>query len=89
MGYCLIAYDISSNSLRQHISKKLEHKGMRLQKSVFIVKLTSSEMQTLESWIREKLEDGDSLLILPCCASRLTKAKLVECAEPFSNLVYA
>ncbi len=89
MGYSLIAYDVHSNSVRQHLSKKLERKGMRLQKSVFVVKLSSAEVHELEDWVQTKMEDGDSFLILPCCASCLRNARFAEKDAPISYSVFA
>ncbi len=88
MGYSLIAYDVHSNSVRQHLSKKLKRKGTRLQKSVFVVKLSSAEVHELKEWVQTQMEDGDSFLILPCCASCLRKARFAEKDAPISYSVY-
>lgn len=36
---CIIAYDIESNKIRAKLSRYLEGKGVRLQKSVFAVEI--------------------------------------------------
>ncbi len=78
MGHCLVAYDIHSDTLRRNMGRLLESSGTRLQRSVFVVRLSDGEKKQLEAFVQEKLEDGDSLLILPCCASCLNKARLAE-----------
>lgn len=57
----VIAYDISSNSKRSRIAKRLEHLGFRRQKSVF-------EGDTSPKEIREVL-DALSALMDPACDS--------------------
>lgn len=83
MGYCLIAYDVQTNSVRQRLSKRLEKSGMRIQKSVFVANLSQSQMRDLENWAGKELEDSDSLLILPCCEACLAKARFA--AEGFQD----
>lgn len=78
MGYCLIAYDVQGNSARLRLSKRLEKNGIRIQKSVFVAKLSQSQIQDLENWAGNELEDSDSLLILPCCEACLAKALFAE-----------
>lgn len=64
------------------MGRLLENCGIRLQRSVFMVRLSAGGKKRLEAIARDKLEDGDSLLILPCCAACLDKARLAERATP-------
>lgn len=82
MGYCLVAYDIHSDALRRSMGRLLENSGVRLQRSVFVTRLSEGEKKRLETFVREKLEDGDSLLILPCCTTCLNRARLSGQEKP-------
>ena len=82
MDHYLVAYDIHSDTLRRNMGRLLESSGTRLQRSVFVVQLSDREKKQLEAFVREKLEEDDSLLILPCCASCLNKARLAEQTIP-------
>lgn len=78
MSLSLIAYDVHRNSVRLALSKRLEKTGTRLQRSVFVVEQQGDALKELEDWAREKLEDGDSLLVLPFCSSCLAKARFAD-----------
>ena len=43
MGHCLVAYDIHSDTLRRNMGRLLESSGTRLQRSVFVVRLSDGE----------------------------------------------
>lgn len=75
MRHCLIAYDISEDRIRRKVSGLLEEYGVRLQKSVFMLEITSnSVLQNLENKILAILADTDSLMILPCCKTCFAEA---------------
>ena len=78
MEYSLVAYDVQSNKARRSVTKLLENVGTRLQKSVFFVKANAKQLRDIEKAACEKLEEGDSFLIIPCCESCLQKAKFTE-----------
>jgi CRISPR-associated endonuclease Cas2 len=66
----LICYDISSDSLRTRIAKKIITTGLdRVNKSVYMGQLTDNALQQLEKnlddLIRKKGEPEDSLIVLP------------------------
>lgn len=75
MRWHLIAYDISRTGARDAISRRLEKKGRRVQKSVFMVDLAPQAMAGLEQELQECLEEGDSLLILPLCLHCLESSR--------------
>ena len=70
----LISYDISSNKSRRYAAKILKNIGERIQRSVYIVESTEKGIEHINNQISELLEDNDSLLVLPCCASCWDKA---------------
>ena len=74
----LISYDISSNKSRRTAAKILKNVGERIQRSVYIVEGTEKEIERINQQISELLEENDSLLVLPCCASCWEKAMFAQ-----------
>ena len=70
----LISYDISSNKSRRYAAKILKNVGERIQRSVYLVEGTEKEIESVYNKISDLLEENDSLLVLPCCASCWDKA---------------
>ena len=52
MGHCLVAYDIHSDALRREMGRRLESLGTRLQRSVFVVRLSASEKTLFREMLR-------------------------------------
>ena len=72
----LICYDITNDTLRTKIGKKiLEHGLDRINKSVYLGSITESSLTTLEALlsglIRQKGEPQDSLIIIPVTAQQV------------------
>lgn len=89
MGYSLVTYDIQADSTRASLAKRLEQSGgIRVQRSVFVISLPRPKIGDMESWAREKMKDGDSLLVLPFCASCLDKARITEANRDKSLSVF-
>ena len=67
----VVVYDISDNTSRLYLIKKLQYFGLkRLQKSVFIGYLETRERMDLAEDIKTYLSsDGDSIVIFPLCGS--------------------
>ena len=67
----VVVYDISDNTSRSYLIKKLQHFGLkRIQKSVFIGYLEAKERLDLANDIETYLsKDTDSIIILPSCES--------------------
>ena len=66
----LICYDITSNTLRARLSRKIIEHGLdRINKSVYLGTLSESSLTALENqladWLKDKGEPQDSLIILP------------------------
>ena len=87
----VVVYDITDNTSRLHLIKKLQHFGLkRLQKSVFIGYLESKERLDLAEDLETYLSnDRDSIVIFPVCDS-CKKSILLEGEEdiPQNDLKY-
>ena len=78
MERCLIAYDIKKNGIRNSVAKRLEKAGVRLQKSVYFVTASQTEIKKLAEAIAGRMDKDDSLLVLPCCENCLKKSLFAE-----------
>lgn len=67
----VVVYDISDNTSRSYLIKKLQHFGLkRLQKSVFIGYLETDDRLDLAGDVETYLSsDNDSIVIFPLCES--------------------
>ena len=77
----LICYDISGNSLRTKIGKKIIEYGLdRINKSVYLGNISESSLTNLEllihQWIKAKGDPQDSLIILPVTAAQIQQIKV-------------
>ena len=87
----VVVYDISDNTSRSYLIKKLQHFGLkRIQKSVFIGYLEAKERLDLANDIETYIsKDTDGIIILPSCESCKNSILLVGDAEiPQNNLTY-
>ena len=57
----VVAYDIADDRRRNRIADMLEEWGVRVQYSVFEMRLTNSEAKRLFASLRRVVEPGDSL----------------------------
>ena len=72
----LICYDITSNTLRAKLARKiLEHGLDRVNKSVYLGTLSDSSLKALEQqlddWIKQQGKPQDSLIVLPVNAQQI------------------
>ena len=74
----LISYDISNNKSRRTAAKILKNVGERIQRSVYIIESTEKGVEHITQQISGLLEENDSLLVLPCCASCWEKALFAQ-----------
>lgn len=77
----LICYDISGNSLRTKIGRKIIEYGLdRINKSVYLGNITESSLTKLElaihQWLKDKGDPQDSLIILPVTAAQIQQIKV-------------
>lgn len=87
----VVVYDISDNSSRLYLIKKLQFFGLkRIQKSVFIGYLEAKERLDLANDIETYIsKDTDSIIILPLCESCKSSILLVGDANiPQNDLNY-
>lgn len=87
----IVVYDISDNSLRSNLIKRLQYFGLkRIQKSVFIGYLEIKERLDLAEDMETFLsKDTDSIIILPLCENCKSSILLVGDADiPRNDLTY-
>lgn len=77
----MIMYDIENNRIRTHIAKYLIRKGcMRIQKSVYIIKGTKSEVRQITNTLKEVNEaynNHDSIFVLPVPQEKFLNMKVI------------
>lgn len=79
MHHFLACYDISGNRNRTKVEKLLLRHGNRVQKSVYEIRLSLLELQSLLQNCRTHLEKTDSLRIyLLCNTCRQTTLKITD-----------
>jgi len=72
----LICYDISQDSLRTKMGRKILEYGLdRINKSVYLGTITESSLTQLEAelskWLGERGDPDDSLIVIPVTASQV------------------
>lgn len=77
----LICYDISSNSLRARMGKKIIAGGLdRINKSVYLGTVNESSLTILETWLAQELKlkgkPQDSVIILPLTAQQVQEMRI-------------
>lgn len=69
-------FDISDDRLRRQVSRRLEHFGIRVQRSVFEVSVrTQEQLLALQNELREWIEEDDDLRFYPLCRACRQKSK--------------
>ena len=87
----VVVYDITDNTSRSHLIKKLQFFGLkRLQKSVFIGYLKLNDRLDLAEEFEKYLSnDSDSIVMFPVCESCKNSILLEGDADiPSNNLTY-
>ncbi len=73
----LIAYDITNDKIRNKISNYLEKKGLRIQKSVFVLKINKRAIRFVMRDL-EKLRKNDGIIhIFSVCKMCEKKSKVI------------
>ena len=68
MTTTIVAYDISSDSVRARVSAMLQVWGERLQESVFLCEIEPEDLKALEERVLHMIDlTTDALLVLPLC----------------------
>lgn len=61
----LVSYDVEDNAIRGRLFKELQRHGLRpVQKSVFWGYLTQAELQSLNRYLKEHLDETDKAFIV-------------------------
>ena len=63
----LVAYDIEEDKPRQRIARFLEKKGLRIQKSVFLVNLRADQLDAFTQELDALRDPGGVIDIIPVC----------------------
>lgn len=67
----LFCYDISRDSRRNRVAEMLEQEGLRVQLSVFELRMTKPAAERLAARLARELDPGDSLRVYPVPARAL------------------
>ncbi|AEE53933.1 CRISPR-associated endonuclease Cas2 [Haliscomenobacter hydrossis] len=83
----LICYDITQDSLRTRLAKKISESGLdRINKSVYLGSITDTALNALEKdlakFVQEKGSPGDSLIILPVYLEQINQMRIYGSIEP-------
>lgn len=76
----LVCYDISCNSRRSKLARRLEACGERVQYSVFHVRMEGVKFEKLQRTLVQLMDEDDELLFIPICKSCFAKA--VRAGQP-------
>ena len=71
----LFSYDISENKKRTKLSKYLEKKGRRIQKSVFLLDLKRTQIRAFKKEVVNIMGKGGDILLVPLCAGCVNKSQ--------------
>jgi len=69
--HLLVAFDISDNKVRRKVAIELLKHGVRIQHSVFELRLHKHELTALTRQIKQRIELGDRLHYVPLCPKDL------------------
>lgn len=74
MHVYIACFDISDDTLRRRVSRRLEHFGLRIQRSVFEISVRSNDQlkclqEELAQWLTDEANDEDDLRFYPLCRS--------------------
>jgi CRISPR-associated protein Cas2 len=72
MVFC---YDVESDRARRRVATILETRSVRVQKSVFEVRLSAKDADRLFDQVREALDPGDSLRMYALSATGLGRCR--------------
>jgi len=73
----IIAYDISNDKIRTKLAHYLEKKGLRIQKSLFVVKTTPAKIKHIRKDIETIRKDDGIIHIFSLCKNCAKKSKVI------------
>lgn len=82
----LICYDISQNSLRTRIGKKIIEYGLdRINKSVYLGTIVKSSLTQLENWLAQEMNvkggQNDSCIVIRVSAEQVQQMRIMGLNE--------
>ena len=80
----LIAYDIHSDRIRGKIARYLEKKGLRIQKSVFALDITSKAIHYVMKDLEKLRKDDGIIHLFSVCGTCKKKSKVLGKSIPAS-----
>ncbi|RMG01827.1 MAG: CRISPR-associated endonuclease Cas2 [Nitrospirae bacterium] len=83
-----VAYDIGDDKARNRVSLMLAKKGVRLQKSVFLIELKQKELKTFARKLRRMVSNKDAIALFPLCARCRGDAIQINCYSPEGVYVF-
>lgn len=79
----LVSYDISEPKLLRQAAKLLEREGVRLQKSVFLVRCPQHRINRIRDRLADMLGHDHHLMILPLCKRCFSQGSFIgQAPEP-------
>lgn len=78
----IVAYDIEDNRVRSRLARYLEKCGVRLQKSVFAVKLEPYRYKAFLRAVKKITGPDGNVIVLRQCAGCLDRATQLSQFEP-------
>jgi len=83
-----VAYDISDDNQRSRVSLLLAQKGIRLQRSVFLIELKERELRSFARKLRGMVSGKDSIALFPLCGRCRDNAIQINCYCPEGVYVF-
>ncbi|HNU53488.1 MAG TPA: CRISPR-associated endonuclease Cas2 [Candidatus Syntrophosphaera sp.] len=74
----VIAFDVSDNKVRRHLTKILLGKGIRIQESVFAVNLKTHELKSVARKLEKTLDEKGVIHIFTVCGTCAKKSLAIN-----------
>jgi CRISPR-associated endonuclease Cas2 len=79
----IVAYDIEDNRIRNRLSRYLSKKGVRLQKSVFVIEIESHKYRRFLADVRKIASEIDKVAVFRLCEGcRRSAVQITEEEKP-------
>ena len=73
----IVAYDISNDKIRTKIAKYLEKKGLRIQKSVFVLEISAKAVKFVMKDLNKLRKDDGIIHVFAVCKTCRNKSKVI------------
>ncbi|MDQ7031597.1 MAG: CRISPR-associated endonuclease Cas2 [Desulfonauticus sp.] len=84
----LVCYDISDDKKRNKVADILLKKGVRLQKSVYLLNIRKDNLKKLMHQLRQNIDLWDAVLICPVCKRCQSMILQVNCDNREKAIVF-